>query len=104
MGIFPEIRRVGVDGLQIDEEMIESAAKAVNRQEISNTNNGGDGNDSETTKRCRSGTCNTRWAGFGSTSPNGGTCTTFMCVAAIACRGMPACAKRTDVAVHMTCM
>ena len=68
--------------------MPESAAKAINRRKISNTNNGGDDDDSKTTRRCRPGTYNTRWAGFGSTSPNGGT--TFMCVAAIACCGMPA--------------
>ena len=71
--------------------MPESAAKSINRRKISNTNNGGDGNDSKTTRRSRPGTYNTRWAGFGSTSPNGGT--TFMCVAAIACCGMPACAN-----------
>mmetsp|Transcript_10614 Transcript_10614/g.24977 ORF Transcript_10614/g.24977 Transcript_10614/m.24977 type:complete len:121 (-) Transcript_10614:41-403(-) len=71
--------------------MPESAAKAINRRKISNTNNGGDDDDSKTTRRCRPGTYNTRWAGFGSTSPNGGT--TFMCVAAIACCGMPACAN-----------
>ena len=91
MGIFPGIRRLGVDGLHIDENMPESAAKAINRREISNTNNGGDDNDSEMIKRCRPGTYNTRWAGFGSTSPSGGT--TFMCVAVIACCGMPACAN-----------
>ena len=92
MGIFPRIRRMGVDGLQIDEDMPESAAKAINRRKISDTNNGGDGNDSKTIRRCRPGTYSTRWAGLGSTSPNGGT--TFM-VAAIACcgSGMPACAN-----------
>ena len=92
MGIFPGIRRVGVDGLHIDENMPESAAKAINRREISNTNNGGDGNDSEMIKRCRPGTYNTRWAGFGSTSPNG-VPRSCMCVAATACCGMPACAN-----------
>ena len=60
MGIIPGIRRVGVDGLQINEDMPESAAKAINRREISNTNNGGDGNDSKTTRSCRPGTYNTR--------------------------------------------
>jgi hypothetical protein len=60
MGIFPGIRRAGVDGLHIDEKMPESAAKAINRRKISDTNNGGDGNDSETIKRCRPGTYNTR--------------------------------------------
>ena len=88
MGIFPRIRRMGVDGLQIDEDMPESAAKAINRREISNTNNGGDGNDSETIKRCRPGTYKTRWAGSARTSFYGGT--TFMCVAPIACCGLQA--------------
>ena len=81
--------------------MPESAAKAINRRKISNINNGGDGNDSQTTRRCRPGTYNTRWAGFGSTSRNGGT--TFMCVAAIACCSMPACAKRTDIRSRVRC-
>ena len=43
----------------MNEDMPESAAKAVNRRNESNTNNGGDGNDSETIKRCRPGTCKT---------------------------------------------
>ena len=42
-------------------------------------------------QECRPGTYNARWASFGSTSPDGGT--TFMCVAAIACCGTPACAN-----------
>ena len=60
MGIFLGIRRVGVDGLQIDEDMPESVAKAINRRETSNTNSGGDGSDSEMTRRCRPGTYKTR--------------------------------------------
>ena len=95
MGIFPRIRRMGVDGLQIDEDMPESAAKAINRRKISTANNGNAGNNSEMIKRCRPGTYKARWAGFGSTSSNGGT--TCMCVAAIACCGMSACVKRTDI-------
>ena len=71
--------------------MPESAAMPINRRDISDTNNGGDGNDSETIKRCRPGTYKTRWAGSARTSFYGGT--TFMCVAAIACCGMPACAN-----------
>jgi len=68
--------------------MPESAAKAINRRKISNTNNGGDGNDSETIKRCRPGTYKTRWAGSARISFYGGT--TFMCVAPIACCGLQA--------------
>jgi len=66
-------------------------AEVLYWRKISNTNNDGDGNDFKTTRRCRPSTYNTRWAGFGSTSPSGGT--TCMCVAAIACCGMPACAN-----------
>ena len=92
-----------MDGLQIDEEMIESAAKAVNRQEISNTNNGGDGNDSETTKRCVRHMQH-EMGGLRKHKSQRRYMYHFH-----VCRGdrLPWHAglyERTDVAVHMTCM
>ena len=43
-----EIRRAGVDALEIDEDVPESAARALNRWTINNLNDGDDGGSSET--------------------------------------------------------
>mmetsp|Transcript_9148 Transcript_9148/g.25744 ORF Transcript_9148/g.25744 Transcript_9148/m.25744 type:complete len:81 (-) Transcript_9148:190-432(-) len=44
---LPKIRRMGMDGLQIDEDMTESAAKATDRRRINDINNDdGGGGDS----------------------------------------------------------
>ena len=60
MGTFPRTWRNGIDGLQIDKDMPESAAKAINRRKTSDTINGGDENDSEMIKMCRRGTYKAR--------------------------------------------
>jgi hypothetical protein len=59
---FPRHGRMGIDGLQTDDEMPESAAKTIDRRETSDTNIGDSGNDPEMTKRCRRGTHKARWA------------------------------------------
>ena len=48
MGVATETRRAGIDALEIDEDVPESAAKATNRRPINNMNDGDDGSRSET--------------------------------------------------------
>ena len=43
---MPKIRRMGMDGLQIDEDVTESAAKATDRRRINDINNDDGGGDS----------------------------------------------------------
>ena len=47
-GETTEIRRAGMDALEIDEGAPESAARAINRRKIINLNGGDDGGSSET--------------------------------------------------------
>ena len=47
-GETTEIRRAGMDSLEIDEDVPESVAGAINRRTINNLNGGDDGGHSET--------------------------------------------------------
>ena len=48
MGVATETRRAGIDALEIDEDVPESAAKATNRRSINYLNDRDDGSRSET--------------------------------------------------------
>ena len=50
-GETTEIRRAGMDALEIDEDVPESVARAINRRAISNLNDGDDGSRSGTPER-----------------------------------------------------
>ena len=50
-GETTEIRRAGMDALEIDEDVPGSVARAINRRAISNLNDGDDGSRSETPGR-----------------------------------------------------
>ena len=51
IGKTTEIRRAGMDSLEIDEDVPESVARAINRRTKSNLNDGDDGSRSETPER-----------------------------------------------------
>ena len=87
-----EIRRAGVDALEIDEDVPESAARALNRWTINNLNDGDDGGSSETPETFKAKHMQEEvWAGFEKKFHGG---TTVMCVARIAFCGLPACENR----------
>ena len=88
--MFPKTRRMGIDGLHIDDGMPESAAKTIDRRETSDTNNGDNDNDPEMTKRCRRGTHKARWA---ASQAQVSTAAPRSCVS----RGSPAAACRLAV-------
>ena len=75
VGTLPKIRRMGLDGLHVDEDAPEAAAKAINRWMKRIINNGDDGGDSDRQEVQARGTYNTpKWAGFAHESSTAAPC------------------------------
>ena len=81
-----------MDSLEIDEDVPESVAGAINRRTINNLNGGDDGGHSETPETFKAKHMQEEVGRLRKKKFHGGT--TVMWVAGIACWSMPACENR----------
>ena len=91
-GQTTEIRRAGMDSLEIDEDEPEPAARAINRRPIINLNGGDDGSRSETPETFKAKHMQQEVGRLRKKKFHGGT--TVMWITGIACWSLPACENR----------